>query len=173
MGSKTVKMLNCIALLFGFVLYINVHAQPIELKVDMNFVPFSDTQNFMDVQVKYNHDMLPASGVLCNLYLSEISREGMMGSGISDAEGKLRFPLVNKFDSAASTLSEYVFITRIANDDRFISRDDTAVFDSQARRQPNIPSQYHKRNRYALLTASLILILVFWLYQRTKKQQSQ
>lgn len=102
-----------------------------QLSVDMTYHMYSDSVRTLDVQVfeLTEEGLSPRNDVLCNLYLSEISREGMMGSMITDQEGKAVFPLVNKFRAADDTISEYQFIIRIANDERFVSIDDTSVFE--------------------------------------------
>lgn len=101
-----------------------------QLSVDMTYHRYSDSVRTLDLQVfELTEDGLsPRNDVLCNLYLTEISREGMMGSLITDQQGKAVFPLVNKFRAANDTISEYQFIIRIANDERFVSIDDTSVF---------------------------------------------
>jgi hypothetical protein len=59
---------------------------------------------------------IPVKDVIVNLYLGEISREGMLGSVATDNKGIATFPLVNKFVSAKDTLTHFTFIGRVVED---------------------------------------------------------
>jgi hypothetical protein len=98
------------------------------LHTEMILHHHSDSSVSLDLTVTSLSSGKGRGDVLCNIYLTEISRGGMMGSLMTDEKGKAQFPLVNKYRWAKDTIEEFLFICRIANDDRFVSLDDTALF---------------------------------------------
>ncbi len=159
------------ALLVGIVFMLNAQDKAAEIDVTLDFIEYSDSQSFVDVRVVYSNSSHPATGVLCNLYLTEISREGMMGSGITNSNGIIRFPLVNKFKNAAPQLSEYTFINRIANDPRFVSRDDTASFKPNHITVQDIQVSKQRRNRVLLIVGAIVIVVGLLINYRLKRSK--
>jgi len=97
-----------------------IEHSPIELDADIEFVKVYNGQTRVDVHIFEKGDPTkPVEDVLCNLFLSHVSKGGMMGSLITDKDGFCSFVMVNKYEVAKDTIDYYYFICRIQNDVRF------------------------------------------------------
>lgn len=94
---------------------------PIKLDAKIEFVRVYNGQTRVDLHVfEKDHPKLHTEDVLCNLFLTEVSKGGMMGSLITDKQGNSSYVMVNKFTAADDSIDKYLFIARIVNDKRFV-----------------------------------------------------
>lgn len=115
----------------GLTLNAQEVSEPIPLKVSLDFIQNYTDSSFKVIATVYkveNNARVAVPDVLCNLHLTEVSKGGMMGSNITDKDGKVEFPLVGKFKKAKDTIPHYAFILKIANDERFVDINDTSIF---------------------------------------------
>ena len=95
--------------------YINTNDTSRIVRVELKTYTFEQSEKTQNPK-KSGKRWAPASNVIVNLYLNEISKAGGQGSIATDSKGIAEFNLVNKFNAAKDTSKIFNFKVRVLGD---------------------------------------------------------
>ncbi len=95
--------------------------EKIPAKMSLRYFKKSDGSEFVKVSVWYKEGKknIPVERAVVNLYLDEVSKEGMMTNVITDENGEGIFLLTDRFNKRAEGKYEYTFIGRMMSENLY------------------------------------------------------